>query len=249
VLLFASAAAAQLPADGRTSFSRDDRIKIPFVLSANSRSAATKVVLYYSFDGGSWQEYESASAGGKREFIFEATRDGPYAFATMTHFRDGTTDPPRRDQLTEQRRVVIDKTPPRFLSLRASVSADGAPGIEWDVADDYMDARSVKLEFRWPEMSRFEPIDRNVPFGARDSRHWQMKATDRMQVRVVATDRAGNRTESDPVWVSGRDADRSATPPAIGASKERTRTSPRPPGRGRPSRPCTTSTPERSASR
>jgi hypothetical protein len=194
---------AQLPADGRTSYSRNDRIRIPFEL--RSGGPATKVVLYYSFDGGAWQEKDSAKPGQKREFIFQADREGPYSFATMTYFNDGTTDPPRKDQLTEQRRVVIDKTPPKILSFQSSVSADGAPGVEWDVSDDYMDPKGIKLEFQWPEMSRFEQIDKNVPFGPRDSRHWQMKPTDRMQVRLTAIDRAGNKTVSDPIWISGKD--------------------------------------------
>ena len=207
VLLIASAVPvwAQLPTEGRTSYSRDDRIRIPFEMRASDR--ATKVVLYYSFDGGEWREYESARTGQKREFLFRADREGPYGFATMTYFSDGTSDPARKDQLTEQRRVIIDKTPPKIASLRPSLSADGAPGIEWDVIDDNMDPKGIKLEFKWPEMSRFEPIDRNVPFGARDSRHWQMKkADDRMQVRLIAIDRAGNKTESDPVSVSAKDA-------------------------------------------
>jgi hypothetical protein len=218
VLLFATALSvqAQLPADGKTSYSRDERIRIPYELRTGSR--ATRVVLYYSFDGGEWREFESARAGQKREFIFRADREGPYSFATMTHFSDGTSDPSRKDQLTEQRRVVFDRTPPRVLSLRPSVSADGAPGIEWDVADDHMDPKGIKLEFKWPEMTRFEPIDRNVPFGPRDSRHWQLKANDRMQVRLVATDRAGNRTESDPVQVSGKDGGVIDPPPRNGAT-------------------------------
>ena len=223
LLLFASAlpALAQLPADGRTSYARDDRIRIPFELRTGG--PATRVILYYSFDGGAWQEHDSARPGQKREFLFRADRDGPYSFATMTHFSDGTSDPARKDQLTEQRRVVIDKTPPKILSLRPSLSADGAPGIEWDVSDDNMDPKGIKLEFKWPEMSRFEQIDRNVPFGPRDSRHWQMKSSDRMQVRIVATDRAGNRKESEAVYVSGKDAERSGefvpkTPSANGAS-------------------------------
>jgi hypothetical protein len=206
VLLFAAAATlrAQLPADAQASYSRDHRIRIPFELRTGGR--ATKVALFYSYDGGPWQEYESARAGQRQEFIFKADRDGPYSFATMTHFADGSTDPRHKADLTEQRRVIIDTTPPRVTSIRPVTSADGSPGIEWEVTDDFPDSRGVKLEFRWDGIGRYEPIDRNVAFGLRDSRHWQLKPTDRMQVRVVATDRAGNRGESDPVWVTGRDA-------------------------------------------
>lgn len=204
VLVFAAAAGAQLPSDGRASYSRDEKVVIPFDLRANDKVA--KVTLYYRFDGGQWREADSIKPGGKKEFLFKADREGPYGFATLTEFKDGTTDPARPDQLVEQKRVVFDKTPPRILSLRPVTAADGAPGIEWEVSDEYLDPRGIRLEFRWDGQGRFEPIDRNVPFQARDSRHWKLKARDRMQVKVVATDRAGNKAESEPVWVSGRDA-------------------------------------------
>jgi hypothetical protein len=206
VLLFAVTLplAAQLPADGQTSFSRDDRIKIPFELRAGGR--ATKVVLYVSHENGPWLEYDIARAGQKREFLFKADRDGLYGFATMTHFSDGTTDPANKSDLAEQRRVVIDRTPPRVSSLRSVTSTDGSPGIEWDVLEDYPHPQGVKLEFRWDGIGRFEPIDRNVPLGPQGNRHWRLKPGERMQVRLHITDRAGNRTESDPVWVGAERA-------------------------------------------
>ena len=223
VLLVASAAGAQLPSDGRASYSRDDRIVIPFDLDQRTSDKVAKVALYYSFDGGPWHEADSVTPGGKRQFLFKADRDGPYGFATLTEFKNGTTDPAHKDQLQEQKRVVIDKTPPRVQSVRPLTSPDGAPGIEWEVADEYLDSRGVKLEFRWDGRGPFEPIDRNVPFSARDSRFWKLQPRERMQVKVVATDRAGNRAESEPVWVRGRsaDADEPVTPtarPSAGAA-------------------------------
>ena len=62
-------------------------------------------------------------------------------------------------------------------------------------------------------------IDKGVPFQWRDSRYWQLKAAERMQVRVVAYDRAGNRAESDPVWVNGPNADRSDAALVVAYSK------------------------------
>lgn len=200
-------AQAQLPSEGRTSFSREDRIRIPFELKSGGSAASVR--LFYSLDGSAWKEFETAKAGQRREFIFRAEREGVYGFATMTTFTDGSTDPVSKDRLTEQRRVVIDRTPPKVNSLRSVLAPDGSPGIEWDVTDDNMDTRAgIKLEFRWPDMGRFEPIDKGVPFAPRDQRQWQMKPNDRMQVRVVATDKAGNKTESDPVWVSPKDGAR-----------------------------------------
>src|SRR5262245_11621943 len=183
---------------------------IPFELATNG--PATKVVLYSSFDGGEWQEQETARPGQKKGFLFRADREGTYWFATMTHFADGRTDPPRKEQLTEQKRVVFDKTPPRINTLRATMAADGAPGIEWDVQDEFMAPKGIALEFRWDGQGAYRPLDENYRFAARDSRHWKMRPDDRMQVRLVATDRAGNKTESDPIWVSARDAEHGGGP-------------------------------------
>ena len=210
VALVPSLGRAQLPSDGKSSYSRDDRIRIPFELRAGG--LATSVKLFSSFDGGGWQEYETARAGMKKEFIFKADRDGPYSFATMTLFSDGTSDPSGKDRLVEQRRVVVDRTPPKIVSVRAIVTSDGAAGLEWDATDDNMDPRGVHLEFRWAGDLNYQPIDKGVPFAPRDHRHWQMRANDRMQVRVIATDRAGNRATSDPVWVSLKDGDKGSEP-------------------------------------
>lgn len=201
------AARAQINSEGRTSYSREDRIRIPFELKAGG--SALSVRLYYNYEGGAWTEYETAKAGQKREFVFKAEREGTYGFATMTSFSDGTTDPSSKDRLSEQRRVVIDRTPPKVSSLRSMIAPDGSPGVEWDVNDENMDTRNgIRLEFRWPEMTRFEPIDKGVPFAPRDHRQWQMKPDTRMQIRIVAYDKAGNKTESDPVWVSHKDGER-----------------------------------------
>lgn len=211
----------------RTRYMRESRIRIPFELKTDGQASSVK--LFVSPDGEGWKEYDSARPGQKREFIFNAERDGTYAFATMTIYRDGTSDPARRDQLSEQVRVVVDRAPPKVASLRSIVTPDGAAGIEWDIVDDYMDPKGVRLEYRWPDMGRFEPIDRMVPFGPRDQRHWQLRPDQRMQVRVVATDRAGNKTESEAVWVSTKDGERSDSRP-IGNAASATR-NPAPSGR------------------
>ena len=196
IALVPSLGRAQLPSDGKSSYSRDDRIRIPFELRAGG--PATSVKLFSSFDGGGWHEYETARAGMKKEFIFKADRDGPYSFATMTLFSDGTSDPSGKDRLVEQRRVVVDRTPPKIVSVRAIVTSDGAAGLEWDATDDNMDPRGVHLEFRWAGDLNYQPIDKGVPFAPRDHRHWQMRANDRMQVRVIATDRARGSIKCQP---------------------------------------------------
>ena len=225
LLATAPAAFAELPFDGRAYHARDARLTIPFELRTDGQASSVK--LYFNFDGGAWQEYDTARAGQKKVFVFNAERDGPYGFATMTFFRDGTSDPARRDQLTEQRRVIVDRARPKILSVRSTLNADGSPGIEWDVADDHLKPKGIELMYRWPEGNQYQPIDVGVPFAARDRRHWQLRPNERMQVKLIATDWAGNKAESDPVWVSARDGVRNADvvrdtrPAGAGASSVR----------------------------
>jgi hypothetical protein len=220
VLLFAAAAAGEtLPTDGRTSFTRDPDIVIPFDIKDTSK--VSKVILYSNFDGGQWQEADSITAGGRRKFQFRADREGPYGFATLTEFRDGTTSPPNRDQLVEQKRVVYDRSPPRIAVFRAATSADGDPGVEWDVVEENLGNRGIQIEFRWSDERDFRSIDRDVPFRGRDSRFWKLKPRQAMAVRLVATDRAGNKAVSDPIWVGDKDGAADAPPiraTAIGSS-------------------------------
>ncbi len=208
LLATASAAVCQLPSDGRTSYARDPNIRLKFELQADR--PAERVDLYYTYEGGAWQKYDSVRNGQKKEFIFKAERDGQYEFATMTVYRDGSSDPASKAQLSPQKRTVVDRTRPKILSLRSTVNADGSPGLEWDVADDHLKPKGIELMYKWPDGNRFEPIDVGVPFSARDHRHWQLRPNERMQVKLVATDWAGNRAESDPIWVSAKDGVKNA---------------------------------------
>ncbi|HVK09405.1 MAG TPA: hypothetical protein VM597_11575, partial [Gemmataceae bacterium] len=208
LLAAATIAVGQLPSDGRASYARDPDIRLKFEVQADK--PADRVELYFTYEGGAWQRYDSVRNGQRKEFIFKADRDGQYEFATMTIYRDGSSDPPSKAQLTAQKRTIVDRTRPKILSLRSTVNADGSPGIEWDVSDEHLKPKGIELMYKWPDGTRFEPIDVGVPFSARDHRHWQLRPNERMQVKLVATDWAGNRTESDPVWVSAKDGVRSA---------------------------------------
>src|SRR5207247_5600939 len=83
---------------------------------------------------------------------------------------------------------LYDRTPPRIQSVRAVTSADGDPGVEWELSDDYLNPKGVKLEFRWDGQGRFESIDRNAPLGPRGARYWK-------QIGRASCRAAGQRAE------------------------------------------------------
>jgi hypothetical protein len=123
--------------------------------------------------------------GGKRGFLFNADRDGDYEFTVQFVYPDGTTSP-RSDELSPQQRVVVDTTPPQ---VRVSPSSTG---VAWEVSDDNLDSQSLVLQCRWPGQQEWTTVSERA-FRARDQFAWKLPAGKVLEVRVRASDRAGNQ--------------------------------------------------------
>ncbi|HEY8505728.1 MAG TPA: hypothetical protein VIL46_14180 [Gemmataceae bacterium] len=191
------------PAD-RTSYIARHAFFIPFQIDP-SRRDMRELKLFASRDGGPWQEV-ARSAPGQNGFDFRAAGDGSYTFAVQAISADGTREPERLDQLRSHLRVVVDTRAPE-VALRAMHGRPGTAGVAWDVRDEYLDDRSVRLEVRWPGQADWMPVDPvRGDHRPRGDFFWEMKPGQRLQVRVTARDRAGNVGESPVV----------ETPPSAG---------------------------------
>ena len=174
------------------------RFTIP--LQMVDRSPSIKEIrLFVSEHGGPWRQL---TAAGPREkaFDFTADQDGLYTFATQVVYTDGS-EVPVRDRLSPEMKVHIDTTQPR-ITVRPFSSNAGEAGVEWDIVDETLDPKSIKLEYRWPSLMReFAPINPNDTFNAHDSRSWAL-GPKQIEIRVFAKDRAGNFAYSQPVVTS-----------------------------------------------
>ncbi len=170
---------------------------IPF--KVDPKRPIKELRLFAQRNGSEW-EYLTTALPTQKGFKFTTNQDGTYAMAVQTIFQDGSQDPPR-DQLQPDAKVVIDTVPPK-ITVRPYSTNDGAAGVEWDIVDDNLDPSSIRLEYRWPNMVDWAPIDRGISFRAHDHRIWGLKPTERIEIRVRATDLAKNEGVSAPVTTS-----------------------------------------------
>ncbi len=202
-----------------TRYSNSSRIRIPVSLS-DSGPAVSEIWVYYASERGGWELYKKLIPGDDRAVVFDAKNDGTYTFATMVKFRNGGSDPANVRDLVEQHRVVVDTTNPVISFVRSSVANDGAPGIEWEVTDAHLGARPVRLMYKYAEETNFKDFPGSPEHPAKGRQHWSVKATDRFQVKVIAKDRAGNESSSEPFWITPRGGSGAKEIPGVGTGRD-----------------------------
>jgi hypothetical protein len=203
-MILAAAAPAQ---DGRgATYWPRKRIDFPVpVKTINEMSPRPeKLRLYAAEKGGRFvlvsekaidalDEFEDLRGTKLRGFTYTARDDGEVTFATQKVYRDGGESPKTAD-LPVESRIVFDTRPPSV-----QLAAIGTLGVEWDVRDENLDPDGVMLQARYKDTKsdwnaykdRLNPQDRytvtKIPTGYK------------LEVRIVAKDRAGNETASRPV--------------------------------------------------
>jgi hypothetical protein len=203
-VVLAGSAPAQ---DGRgTTYWPRRRIDFPVSVKALNEMSPRpdKIRLYAAERGGRFvlaveksvtnlDTFEDLRGNKLQGFTYTARDDGEVTFATQRVFADGR-ESPRVEDLTVDSRVVFDTRPPSV-----QLAALGTLGVEWDVRDENLDPDGIALQARYKDTKsdwqaykdRLNPQDkftvRNIPAGYK------------LEVRIVAKDRAGNETASRPV--------------------------------------------------
>jgi hypothetical protein len=189
--------AAQEPADPeRPTYVQQRSFRIPFKAD-QSHGRVIELRLYHSYNGEGWV-FSGKASPAHDGFQFTADRDGSVAFAVQAVKEGNVLDPPT-DQLKTDLRVVIDTDKPRAI-LRPVVVQGGAAGVEWEVTDENLNPNSIRLEYRWPDQQAWLPLDRDVAFRPRDSRSWELKPGQKLEVRLRAMDLAKNEIVTPAVW-------------------------------------------------
>src|SRR5262249_2792855 len=145
--------------------------------------------LYSSLNGGPW-ELSTTATPGQRGFEFRTARDGSYSFAVRVLF-DGYALPERLDQLRPTLSVVVD-TPKPDVILRRFSPRPGVVGVQWEVRDENLDTNAIRLEGRWAGQEQWLPLDADGRPGASGERTWSLQPTQRLEVRLRASDLARN---------------------------------------------------------
>lgn len=197
---------AQPPAD--RTFVNQRTFGMPFTLAPADRANITAMKLYIrSEPGGEWQlhataspaetTYDAAHQTQVGNFPVRIDRDGTYSFAIMTVFRDGRSLPPSVDQLRADKTVTVDTRPPQIMleALPSKPTAEGsvAVGVKWNVTDEALANGGVRLEGRWYRDVKWVNFNRGGPAEESGQQQWTIQSHQRLEVRVTATDRAGNQ--------------------------------------------------------
>jgi len=175
-----------------------------FTMRYNALPVRGKVAeyrLYVSFNGGAFDYYDKV-APSKDRFTFKCAADGVYGFAVQAYLTDGSEEP-SKDQLTVSQKIVIDTTAPKIVAKASTREGGKEGGVEWSIADDRLDAGSIRLEYRWPgESIGWQPIDEKIRFKANDTQTWAFSADKpRMEIRIRARDTANNESTTPPITV------------------------------------------------
>jgi len=175
---------------------RLQKFEIPFAVDTIG-TRPTEVELFVSRDAGAqWAKFASQPPTGKK-FLFEATADGDYWFATRTV--DGTGRSFPEGPISPQLYVRIDTTDPR-IDLHTEFADDSTVKIDLRCIDAGVDASTLQIEYTtdinktWVavpnatetmeavEKERLEGTIRFQPQG-----DWHL-----LSVRIILKDAAGN---------------------------------------------------------
>jgi len=191
----------------------------------SSTSHSTEAELWVSTDAGrSWQQTETERVG-RTTLRYTAPADGRYDFYLVLRNEAGTSAAAPEPGATPTVSVVADTVPPLFQahSAQPELADDGALTvlIHATIVEENLSADAIRVFYR---ASDAEWTDGGVAARADGGLSWtHPRAIGRtVDLRLVATDLAGNRTTSDLSQVSlptsSRDAAEkaTATQPAVG---------------------------------
>jgi hypothetical protein len=206
---------AQAPPSGRSYFPRRS-FDMPFSLPRDT-SNVREVKLYIKPElGGDWKlqatalpsdtRYDSRTdaQGGTFKVLVDA--DGAYDLSIMTVYTDGHSEPPSLDQLRSGARVTVDtRRPDIVLKPSSNPYPDGRVevGIEWKIEDENLAPESIRLEGRWYGSVQWSNFARGFTAEATGRQAWTLQPNQRLEVRITASDRAGNQAYRSVVLGAG----------------------------------------------
>ncbi len=192
-----------LPDEGRAQDAislRTRSVEIPVETESIGAAAIEGVMLWVTRDdGGTWQPHPRIHHGAG-PIRYEAPEDGRYGFRMVARDRAGRIqEPPQPGDLPDAT-CVIDTTPPLLELLSPEpgdrVYAGSELVIRWSASDVLLDELPIEIEVRRSPSHPWSSILEERRFPAEGQTQWWPPYVDGVfQLRVIATDRVGNRSE------------------------------------------------------
>jgi hypothetical protein len=167
---------------------------VPIPVNCERPELVQKVDLYVSADQGKQWHLYAAIQPTQKEISFVAPTDGEYWFDLVTTFKDGRSEPQAPGLQPPLLVLIVDTKPPR-ITLRPQDSSDGQASVTWEIEDDHLDLRSLKLEYRdaitgsWVSL----PV---IPPSAKGEKRWPVHGTGSVLVRLSVSDLAENQAQA-----------------------------------------------------
>ncbi len=201
VLLLTAALAAPAFARGQDaaeeSYSRVRNFLIPFT-AGPGKERLREVRLLASTDRGlSWQQIDQQFPNATK-FTCRTSQDGVYWFTVQTIDGNGQANPAAPAPRDVSLRVIVDTQAPS-VRLTPLTPLNGQVGVSWDIRDENIDPRPEALHLEYRVQNGTGPwqlvrITAPVP-----QIYWTPETAEPLEVRLKASDKAGNIGESSTV--------------------------------------------------
>jgi hypothetical protein len=171
--------------------------RIPFGQKGPLDPRIQEIILYVA--GGSEQTYQYVTTArpSERGFLYRASADGWYSFATQTRDQDGRLSPSDLRGVLPDIRVCVDTQRP-VITARQVPAQDGSPvGIEWSIQDDNFD--DLRADYRSVSGGEWYPLI--LPRTAQGVQGWNPVVRGPLEVQLQAIDKAKNKAEPRSITV------------------------------------------------
>jgi Tfp pilus assembly protein PilF len=178
-----------------------------FVLEVE-HTAADEIDLYESLDGGGTWSPAAYDQGGPNEIVARTQSDGRYEYFFVLRNAAGASSPPPTYGTKSHATVIVDTLSP-LVQIRAAEAA-GRPGaaevrLRVAVVDEELGDDGVRMFYREAGDDADRPwTDGGIVRVTNGAAVWAAPAGGEAEIelRLVATDRAGNQAVSEPVRVA-----------------------------------------------
>jgi hypothetical protein len=181
---------AQAPESPRTFYFPERSFYIPFSLHEND--PRLEILLNVSRDEGRTYHYSASARPPDRRFHFKAPADGWYYFIVQTRDASGALTPEKLTGVPPSIRVCVDTQPPVIESLTADAPSDNSPPtIRWKITETNL--KEIWADYRSTAGGDWVPMF--LPLKEEGAAPWKPLWGGQLEVRMMATDQAGHRSE------------------------------------------------------
>lgn len=180
--------------------------RIILSIATDTTDRIHRVEPWLSTDGGTIWKPADAKRHGDRGLRFDAPRDGRYDFFIVIETAGGRSDAPPAEGTSPHATIVVDTAAPtlqihRVASLPPTIATTGKASLQLDltVRDENLGSSGVRLFYRDSRDRESAWVDGGVVVSAAGSLDWTPPpdVPDRLDIRLIAIDRAGNRATDE----------------------------------------------------